>query len=88
MQQQLSLSMKDLRFVAVACGRCGTRLVLDMASEYNPGREGFTPAACPTCGDHFPETVKPALDQFKRVYTLLAGLGETVTFSVNEAEGE
>ena len=84
--KELSFSIGDLRYVSVTCDRCHTEIVLDMANEYNPGREGFSPSACPTCGDPFEPTVKPAVDHFKAIYISLKGLRGRIAFRVDPGE--
>lgn len=82
MRRELSLAMKDLRYVGVTCKGCGTEIILDMASEYKPDGKGFAPDRCPTCEASFDSAVKPALDRFKGVYASLVGLEDVVKFRV------
>jgi hypothetical protein len=85
MRKELSLTIKDLRYVAIKCRRCGTDVVLDMGTAYEPEpalRTGITPPQCPTCSAGFDSAIKPALDRFRSVYTSLANLEPAVTFRV------
>lgn len=88
MRKHLLLSMREMRYVGVTCKKCQTVLTLDMASDYDPEREGrrqgFTPPQCPTCGDPFDSAIKPALDRFRVVYAALAGLANVVHFRVED----
>jgi endogenous inhibitor of DNA gyrase (YacG/DUF329 family) len=84
MHKELSLAMKDLRYVGVTCKDCHTEVVLDMESKYRPedGGHGFAPDGCPTCGTAFDSAIKPALDRFRAVYASLAKLEAAVHFRV------
>ena len=86
MHKELSLAMKDLRYVGVVCRNCGTEVVLDMGSEYKPEGKGFAPECCPTCEVPFDSAIKPALDRFKSVYGSLVNLEGTVRFRIPPAE--
>jgi hypothetical protein len=82
MRTEISLAMKDLRYVGVMCRNCGTEVLLDMENEYKREGKGFAPDGCPTCDTPFDSAVKPALDRFKGVYAALAKLEGTVRFRV------
>jgi|ERR1019366_3438362 hypothetical protein len=92
MHRELSLAMKDLRYVGVVCKGCRTEVILDMESAYRPeeadrGR-GFAPDGCPTCSTAFDSAVKPALDRFKVVYASLVRFEDVVRFHVSGAESD
>jgi hypothetical protein len=85
MRRELSLAMKDLRYVGVVCKVCNTEVIVDMASTYKPDADmgkGFAPDHCPTCNTAFDSAVKPALDRFQGVYAALVKVQDTVSFRV------
>ena len=88
MRTELSLAMKDLRYVGVVCRNCHTEVVLDMESEYKPEGKGFAPDSCPTCEAPFDSAIKPALDRFRGVYLGLAKLEGAVRFRMPRESDE
>jgi hypothetical protein len=69
-KKALFLDVKDLRYVSITCGKCSTRVVVDMESE--PARAGgqtgqVMPSVCPSCHADFDSALK-RLNGWREVY--------------------
>jgi hypothetical protein len=83
MHEQFVVSIQDLRFVALPCRHCSTRVTLDFNAEFEPDgkRAPFeAPKACPRCANPFDSAVPEAVNGMRKAWKALAGLGDGVTF--------
>ena len=87
MHKQIVVGIEDLRFAALLCGHCGTRVTIDLAVELQQpqSRPQFaTPRECPRCHTSFDSAVAPAIDAMQKVYKALAEL-HAVSFTADES---
>ncbi len=84
MRERLTVSISDLRFAALHCAHCNTRVTLDFEAEFGQGgmrAPGFaTPRECPRCANPYDSAVPGAVDALRRAYKALAELGDAVSF--------
>jgi hypothetical protein len=84
MHDQIIVSIQDLRFVALLCRHCNTRVTLDLDAEFDPRgkRERFASLVeCPRCHNPYDSAIPEAVNRMQMVYKALAGLGNAVTFT-------
>ena len=74
MNKEASISIHDLRFVGILCGKCGTETVLDFSNSHRPedaDSDRFTPPRCGTCRDPFDPAARRGIDKLREGYVLL-----------------
>ena len=88
MKPQMVVTLADLRYVAVACPICRTKVVLDMESpsDFSQKQGFFTPRVCPSCQNRYDSAIVNGLDALQRCYLTLAEQPGTVSFH-GEMEG-
>lgn len=76
MQKQISVPVKDLRYVAIHCAHCKTAITLDVTAKLRESdeRDSLTPNVCPGCGARFDSAIRSHVDAFRKVYTALSPL--------------
>lgn len=87
MHDRTIVSIRDLRFAALHCRHCNTRVTLDLDAEFEPGtgRTQFAvPRECPRCNNPFDSAVPVAVDRLQKAYKALAGL-DAVSFESDRA---
>ena len=87
--EQVVISVKDLRFATVVCRHCNTRVTLDLETELQSDRHKpfSVPKECPRCHSPFDSVLPGAVVELQQIYKALVGLKDAVTFtgvSVNE----
>ena len=86
MREQIVVSAADLRFVTIQCRHCNTSVTLDLDAEFEPGIAGrrpfLSPRECPRCDSPFDSAVPASVNDLRKVYKALAGLGNAVTFAI------
>jgi len=83
---QVVVSIKDLRFAALLCARCNTRVTVDLDAEFEPEsrRSPFVaPRECPRCNTSFDSAVPEALDRLQKIFKSLVKLGDAVSFTTS-----
>lgn len=80
-QNEIIVSLSDLRFVEIHC-HCGTKVTLDMEnpSEFSQKQGVFAPKECPGCRMDYDTAIRPAVDAFQRAYHSLLQIPKSVTF--------
>jgi len=81
-QNEIIVSLSDLRFVEIHCSQCTTKVTLDMRepSEFSVKQGVFAPKECPGCRKNYDSAIRPAVDDFQRAYHSLSEFPNSVTF--------
>jgi hypothetical protein len=81
-QNEIIVSLSDLRYVEIHCSHCSTKVTLDMAkpSELSEKQGFFAPKECPGCRTIYDSAIRPAVDVFQKAYRSLLDIPNSVTF--------
>lgn len=82
MHKELVISIADLRYVAIACRSCRTKVILDMKekSEHAKRHGYFAPLDCPHCKERYDSAIRPGIDAMQHAYQSLLELEGQITF--------
>lgn len=87
MHRELIIHLEDLRYAAIECPHCHTRVILDLkersavAEKYN----WFTPKACPGCQVDYDSELRRNLDRLQNLYGPLLAFAQALTFRSPQA---
>ncbi len=83
MEQEVVISVADLRYVCIKCQHCNTQVILDMADPSEVARKyanAFTPASCPGCQSEYDSAIRPGIDSLQRAYMELLKIEKQIAF--------
>lgn len=82
MHKELVVSLKDLRYVSIACPHCRTVVILDMQerSSFGENNDYFCPKQCPGCQTTYDTAIQPGIDGFQKCYKKLSTIADRVSF--------
>jgi hypothetical protein len=81
-QNEVIVSLPDIRYVEIHCSHCTTKVTLDMQepSEFSKKHGVFAPTECPGCRKGYDTAVRPAVDAFQQAYQSLLEIPKSITF--------
>ncbi|HEX4160718.1 MAG TPA: hypothetical protein VHY79_19780 [Rhizomicrobium sp.] len=82
MHKEIVISIPDIRYVAIECPHCRTKVILDMQEQVGLAQqyESFAPRKCPGCEAIYDSAIQPSLQKLRDAWRLLMKISDSVTF--------
>jgi len=82
MQQQISVSVGELRYVGIECPNCHAKLTLDLQSELGHERGAICPDRCPICRVPYDSAIPTNVSGLWTVYRRLLAVEGRILFTI------